>query len=252
MNIIGVIPARYNSTRFPGKPIVDICGKPMIWWVYNQLSKVKGINDIYIATDDKRIVDVCDKYSIKSVMTKNTHKTHLDRLNEFASIINADFYININGDEPLIDPNNIEKLIPLNIDPNSFYVANAMTIVKKPIEIVDNARIKIVTDMDGYFMYMARTPIPYPKSNTNFEYKKFVGIQCFSKSALEFCGHTKRGNVEDIEDIDEYRFLKKKKKIKGVMVLAESFSVDTQKDLDNVIKIISKKNNEVSNEYKNT
>ena len=239
MNIIGVIPARYESTRFPGKPLADICGKPMIWWVYNQVKKVKELSEVYVATDDERIKVECEKYDIKVVMTKNTHKTHLDRLAEFIQIVNADFYININGDEPLIDPINIEKLIPnKEIDPNDFYFANAMTIITKPVELVDNTRIKIVTDVDGYGLYMARTPIPYPKGTSNFNYKKFVGIQCFSKSALKFCGITERGEIENIEDIDEYRFLEHGKKIQFLQVTADSFSIDTQKDIDKVRELL--------------
>ena len=239
MNIIGVIPARYESTRFPGKPLADICGKPMIWWVYNQVKKVKELSEVYVATDDERIKVECEKYDIKVVMTKNTHKTHLDRLAEFIQIVNADFYININGDEPLIDPINIEKLIPnKEIDPNDFYFANAMTIITKPVELVDNTRIKIVTDVDGYGLYMARTPIPYPKGTSNFNYKKFVGIQCFSKSALKFCGITERGEIENIEDIDEYRFLEHGKKIKFIQVPADSFSIDPQKDLEKVRELL--------------
>ena len=113
-----------------------------------------------------------------------------------------------------------------------------MTIVTKPVELVDNARIKIVTDKFGYGMYMARTAIPYPKASSSFNYKKFVGIQCFSKSALEFCKYTERGEIESIEDIDEYRFLENGKKIKFILVDADSFSVDTQKDLEKVRDII--------------
>jgi len=243
MKIVGVIPARYESTRFPGKPLADICGKPMIWWVYNQVKKVEQLSEVYVATDDERIKTVCEQYSMNVVMTKDTHKTHLDRLAEFVEIIDADFYININGDEPLIDPKNIAKLIPDGVPSEEFYFANAMTIVKKPVELVDNARIKIVTDTNGYGMYMARTPIPYPKASSNFEYKKFVGIQCFSKSALEFCGKTERAEIESIEDIDEYRFLEHGKKIKFIMVDAESFSVDTQKDLEKVRTILAKSAN---------
>lgn len=242
MNIIGVIPARYESTRFLGKPLADICGKPMIWWVYQQVKKVKELSKVYVATDDERIKVECEKYGINAIMTKKSHNTHLDRLAEFIDYIDADFYINVNGDEPLIDPKNIQKLIPEgSINPDSFYFANAMTIVTNPVELVDNARIKIVTDKFGYGMYMARTPIPYPKASSSFDYKKFVGIQCFSKRSLEFCKHTQRGEIESIEDIDEYRFLENGKKIKFILVDADSFSVDTQKDLEKVRKMIENK-----------
>lgn len=244
MKIIGVIPARYASTRFPGKPLADICGKPMIWWVYHQVKKVKELNEVYVALDNRQLAEKMQAYSIPYVITKDTHKTHLDRLAEFVTKVDADFYINVNGDEPLIDPVNISKLLPdCNVNPKDFYFANAMTYIKNPVECVDNARIKIVTDVNGYGLYMARAPIPYPKGSSDFKYKKFVGIQCFSKSALEFCGVTERSEIERIEDIDEYRFLEHGKKIKFIEVAADSFSVDTPKDLEKVKTIIAQKIN---------
>jgi len=238
MKIVGVIPARYASTRFPGKPLADICGKPMIWWVHKQLSAAEGIDEVYVALDDERVASVCEGYGIKYIMTSDKHQTHLDRLAEFCQKVHADFYININGDEPLIKPEYIARLIPQDMDPDEFYVANAMTVITKPVEVSDIARIKIVTDAQGNGMYMARTPIPYPKASANFEYLKFVGIQCFSKSALEFCAVTSRGKIESIEDIDEYRFLENGKKIKFISVEAETLSVDTPYDLEKVRKII--------------
>lgn len=245
MKIIGVIPARYKSTRMPGKPIADILGKPMIWWVYNHMLLVDKIKDVYVAIDDKRIADVCEQYSMNYVMTSEKHPTHLDRLAEVEKKIDADFYINVNGDEPLMLPEYIEKLIPNSeVDPEKYYFANAMTKIKRPIELVDIARIKIVTDVSNYAMYMARTPIPYPKSSTNFQYMKFVGIQCFSKEALKFCGNTSRGEIESIEDIDEYRFLENGKKIKFIETDVENMSVDTPKDLAYVNSILKDRINE--------
>ncbi len=126
--IVGVIPARYKSTRFPGKPLADICGKPMIWWVYQQFKLAKGISDVFVATDDQSIANVCDDYHMKYILTSDKHPTHLDRLAEVAEKIEADFYININGDEPLMKPEYIECLLPNEaIDPDGFYFANAMT-----------------------------------------------------------------------------------------------------------------------------
>ena len=241
MKIVGVIPARYASTRFPGKPLADICGKPMIWWVCRQLSAVDGIDEVYVALDDERVASVCREYGINYVMTSQDHPTHLDRLAEFCQAVQADFYININGDEPLMKPEYVAPFVPHDENPSSFYVANAMTIIKKPVEVPDIARIKVVTDMQGYGMYLARSPIPYPKASANFEYYKFVGIQCFSKSALEFCAKTPRGAIESIEDIDEYRFLENGKKIKFVPIEAETLSVDTAYDLEKVRRIIKER-----------
>ena len=248
MKVIAVIPARYKSTRFEGKPLVNLCGKPMIWWVHHQLCQVKGLSEIYVATDDERIRKVCSDYGIKYVMTSDSHPTHLDRLAEFAEYIESDFYININGDEPLMMPEYVERLLPTSdLNPVDFYFANAMTKIKKTVEVADISRIKVVTDNLGYAMYMARTPIPYPKASSDFDYMKFVGIQCFSRSALLFCKDNKRGKIESIEDIDEYRFLENGKKIKFVEIPAETLSVDTQADVKIVTEVLERriKNKEI-------
>lgn len=242
MKVIAVIPARYQSTRFQGKPLADICGRPMIWWVHHQLSLVKSLSEVYVATDDEKISSVCERYGMKYIMTSDQHPTHLDRLAEVASKIEADFYININGDEPLMMPEYVEHLMPSeDMNPSEFYFANAMTKIKKPVEVADVSRIKIVTDKFGYGMILTRVPVPYPKASSAFYYMKFVGIQCFSRSALLFCGETPRGIIEGIEDIDEYRFLENGKKIKFIEIPAETLSVDTKADLKVVRDIINRR-----------
>ncbi len=241
MNIIAVIPARYKSTRFPGKPLADICGKPMIWWVYNRVSKVEEISKVYVATDDERIYDVCKEEKMNVVMTSDKCPTHLERLYEFSTKIEADFYININGDEPLIEAKCIKDMIPVGIDPDSDYMANGMMILKDPIDAIDSSKIKIAVDSLGYCMYMARNAIPFPKGRGDYKLKKFVGVQCFSKKALEFVNVTKRGELESIEDIDEFRFLENGYKVKMVLTEANTISVDTKKDLEKVRTIIKNK-----------
>ena len=93
MKIVAVIPARYKSTRLPGKPLADICGKPMIWWVYNQVKKVKEFKDIFVATDDERIKETCEKYNIKVIMTRDNHPDHISRVQEVSEKIEADYYV---------------------------------------------------------------------------------------------------------------------------------------------------------------
>lgn len=241
MKIVAVIPARYKSSRFPGKPLADICGKPMIWWVYNQAKKAQGITDVYVATDDEKIFDACKKENINVVMTSDTCPTHLERLYEFSTKVEADFYININGDEPLIESKCIEDMIPQGIDPDDDYMANGMMILKDPIDAIDSSKIKVAVDMLGYCMYMARSPIPFPKGRGDYQLKKFVGVQCFSKKALNFVNNTKRGFIESIEDIDEFRFLENGYKIKMVLTEANTLAVDTPKDLEKVRGIIKNK-----------
>lgn len=241
MNIVAVIPARYKSTRFPGKPLADICGKPMIWWVYNRVSKVKEISKVYVATDDEKIYNVCQAENMNVVMTSEQCPTHLERLYEFSTKVDADFYININGDEPLIEAKCIKDLIPVNVDPDSDYMANGMMILKDPIDAIDSSKIKIAVDSLGYCMYMARNAIPFPKGRGDYQLKKFVGVQCFSKKALEFVNVTKRGELESIEDIDEFRFIENGYKIKMILTEANTISVDTKKDLEKVRTIIKNK-----------
>ena len=204
MKVIGIIPSRYASTRFPGKGISDICGRPMIWWVYHCFVKAKGIDEVYVATDDQRIGDVCDQWHIPWIITSDSCPTHLERLYEVSKKITADFYICVNGDEPLIESSCIESLVPCSdIDPNSSYFANGMMELVDPIDAYDTSKIKIATDMFSYGLYMARTPIPFPKGRSDFKLKKFVGVQCFTKKALQFVKDTPRGYLESIEDIDE-------------------------------------------------
>lgn len=240
MKIIGIIPARYRSTRFPGKPLVDICGKPMIWWVYQEFIKVDGIDSVYVATDDERIVDACNLYGMKTIMTSEDCPTHLERLYEVSTKIDADFYINVNGDEPLIDRKCIADLIPdESVDSNESYVANGMMILNNPIDAYDTSKIKVVTDVNGYGMYISREPLPFPKARSDFHVKKFVGVQCFTKKALKFVHDTPREYLESIEDIDEFRFLEHGHKIKFILTEANTLAVDTPKDVDKVRSMIA-------------
>ena len=242
MKIIGVIPSRYASTRFPGKGIADICGRPMIWWVYQSLKRARGIDEAYVATDNEIVGKECDKWNIPWIMTSDKCPTHLERLYEVSLKVDADFYICVNGDEPLMESRCVEDLVPnSDVDPNSSYFANGMMVLKDPIDAYDSSKIKIATDMMGYGLYMARSPIPYPKGRSNFTLKKFVGVQCFTKKALRFVIDTPRGYLESIEDIDEFRFLENGHKVKFVLTEATTLSVDTRKDLDKVRSIIQQK-----------
>ena len=219
MKVVAVIPARYQSSRFPGKPLEDICGKPMIWWVYNQVKKVSEIDEVYVATDDKRIEDVCNKQRINVVMTRDDHGTSTERVNEVAHKVDADLYIVINGDEPLIDPEIIRAIIPTDEMTPDFYVSNLMTEILRPSEVVDFTNIKVVTDEEDNALFMSRSPIPYPKASIEYKYYKHVGVLCYSKSALEFFATTPKGYNEKIEDVNELRFIEHGKKLKRIVFL---------------------------------
>ena len=248
MKVIACIPARYSSSRFPAKPLADICGKPMLWWVYQKVKKITDFDDVVCAIDNESIQEICEKYNMKYVLTKDDHPEHISRIHEVSTKIDADYYICINGDEPLISEKCIKPIIP-NTMISEPYFGGAMRILTDPAETIDFANIKlIVSDQTGRCLYMSRAPIPYPRGTLFFKYKKYVGVECFNKAALDFFVNTPMGNLEKIEDIDHLRFLEHGVDLKFSYVESESISVDTPKDLEFVIGVIKKKIEEHSPE----
>lgn len=240
MKIVAVIPARYQSSRFPGKPLADICGKPMVWWVYNQVKKVEEIDEVYVATDDERIAQVCEQFSIKYLMTSDNLPEHISRVYEVSEKICADFYMCINGDEPLVDPISIKRIIPTD-KKEGVYFGGAMRTLSDPAETIDFANLKLVVSNTGRCLYISRTPVPYPKGTLMFNYNKYVGIECFNKEALDFFVKTPKGSIEHIEDIDHLRFLENGHNLHFTKVESESISVDTPKDLEKVKILMQRK-----------
>ncbi len=240
MKTIGVIPARYGSSRFPGKPLSDICGKPMFWWVYQQALKA-GLDEVYVATDDERIVEAAKAVNVKVLMTSNEHKTPNDRVWEVSTMIDGDIFLCINGDEPLIDPEVIKRSLPEECDKDDleYYYSNVMTRIKNPVEVIDPTNIKAVVNSKGEAMWASRSPIPFPKGSMEFEYKKLVGIAAFSKKALAFYHFTPRSRLEEAEELDLYRFLENGKKVKLKEIDCSTLSVDTPKDLEHVRLIVA-------------
>ena len=243
MKIISVIPARYSSSRLPGKPLADICGYPMIWWVFQQVRKVEAFNEIYVATDNTQIKEVCESYGMNVLMTGEDTPNHIHRIWEVTEMIPADYYVSVNGDEPLINPDNILqvlKAIPQeNVD--GPYFGSVYRELTDPAETLDPANVKIVLGKNGQCLYQSRLPIPSTKGSLDFKYKKAIGIECFNKSALDFFVHTAPGTMELIEDIDHLRFLENGIPIYYSKIDSESLSVDTKKDLEKVRSIISER-----------
>ncbi len=239
MKIVGVIPARYSSSRLPGKPLVDICGKPMIWWVYNQAKKLNDLSEVIVATDDKRICDVCEELNIKYMLTSDKHRTHIERLHEVSEKIDADLYLCICGDEPLIKPEVIEKVIPTAME--DITVSVLMREFTEPTEVIDPGNIKITTNAENICISLSRSPIPFPYKTIEYKYKKIVGVECYNKKALDFFASTQPGVIEKIEDITLLRFLENGIKMKFNLVETNALSVDTMKDLEKVRNILAKR-----------
>lgn len=240
MNIVGVIPARYESTRFPGKPLADICGKPMIWWVYNQVKKVNELSEVYVATDDLRIKENCEKYDIKAIMTSTKHRSVFNRIGEFSDKISADGYVVINGDEPLINPLHVQKAL-LQATELDKYVYNTIAPITSPTQTNDISNIKVIFDMDDIALFMSRTPIPFPNKSINYSYWKHVGITVLTKAQIDFYNNTEQGFLENIEGIDHLRFIEHKQILKFIKLdFCETLSVDTPKDLELIKEQIRK------------
>ena len=239
MKVIGVIPSRYGSTRFPGKPLAEICGKPMIWWVYNSAKQVKSLDEVYVATDDKRIYDVCEKYNINVIMTKDTHMNCFYRMHEVAHKIQADRYIMINGDEPLIEPECIQTGVDEVVKTNADYLFSYRKLTN-PAETMDSGNIKVVIS-DDKLVYLSRIPVPAPHKTVLFDYKKIIGIQGFSVGALDFFVNTPPGEIEQIEDIAELRWVENHKIVNCIEVFSDSVSVDNPRDIEKVTQIMKER-----------
>lgn len=241
MRILGVIPARYKSSRFEGKPLADIYGKPMVWWVYQQALKVKEFSQVYVATDDTRIFEKCSEMNINVIMTSESHQTGTDRVGEVARKIPADIYINIQGDEPLIEPETISDAIkPFYNNVEEIYVTNMMTKIIRDYEIIDNTVPKVIVNSTGKGVYLSRLPIPYPKGDVTSYYKQ-VCVYGFTPKALEFYCSTPRGIIEKAEDIEILRFIENRYPVQFIETSHDTVAVDTKKDLQRVREIIGRK-----------
>ena len=245
MKIIGVIPARYQSSRFPGKPLADICGKPMIWWVYQQCMKVEDFDEVYVATDDDKIFSACTELGVKVIMTSDTHRTGTDRIGEVARKIPADLIVNIQGDEPLLEPATIKAAIePFYHNPD-LQISNLMAKITDPIDVVNCTVPKVITNRDGIGVYLTRATAPYPKGSLDYAYYKQVCVYGFKPEALQFyCDYGMtygKAKVEAVEDIEILRFIENGYKVQYIEVDSETVAVDTPNDLQKVRAIVQAK-----------
>lgn len=244
MKIIAVIPARYQSSRFEGKPLAEICGKYMIQRVYERAVQVDEFSEVYVATDDERIFSACQECGVKVIMTSPSHRTGTDRIGEVASKIPADLYVNIQGDEPLIEPDTIRRaIIPFIENPGTdIQVTNLMTEIKDPVDLINFTVPKVVTSKDGRGIYLTRSAAPFPKGNIDVKYYKQVCVYGFTPQALKFyCEYgTKYGKakIESVEDIEILRFIENGYRVQYIEVDSETIAVDTPNDLQRVIQYV--------------
>ncbi len=242
MKIVGVIPARYDSSRFAGKPLADICGKPMVWWVYQQALKVHEINELYVATDDERIKNVCIQYNMQYVMTSRSHRTGADRIAEVAVRTDGDIYLNIQGDEPLIESEAIRNIIELKMTSNEPYVG-LKSRIENPETINDPNIVKVVTDLEGYALYFSRSPIPYTKDiNCVF---RCMGLYAYDRNLLIDFQKWGQSRLEIAENgIEMLRAMEHGIKVKLFDTDWRSISVDLPEHISLVEEIMKGKINE--------
>lgn len=246
MKIIGVIPARYKSSRFPGKPLADIAGKPMIYWVYQQCKKVEDFDEVYVATDDDLIFNTCKELGVEVVMTSDTHRTGTDRIGEVARKIPSDLIVNIQGDEPLIEPETIRQAILPFYDNPDLQISNLMTKIKDPVDVVNFTVPKVIVNKENIGVYLTRATAPYPKGSIDYSYYKQVCVYGFKPEALQFyCDYGMKygkARVEAIEDIEILRFIENGYKVQYIEVDSETIAVDTQNDLERVNQYVKDHN----------
>jgi 3-deoxy-D-manno-octulosonate cytidylyltransferase len=233
--VLGVIPARYKSTRFEGKPLVLIDGIPMLLRTYQQVKKSERLDDIIVATEDRRIYDFCCNEGIPVEMTSDSCLTGTDRLVEISKRHDYDLYVNIQGDEPVIDPKAIGQIVGLYHDfSNDYNVCNLYKVIDDEIEIKRNTIVKVVVNQNDEAMYFSRFPIPYSKSNSSPDFKQHIPIYGFTKHALNSFSSVGKTINEKYEDIELLRFLDLGMKIKVQETFADSISVDVPSDVNKV------------------
>ena len=235
-DFVVVIPARLNSGRLGRKPLADICGKPMILHTYERALEVTSKDNIFIATDSNEIMEVCHHSEANCVMTSKNCLTGTDRIAEFSRTFKAKVYVNLQGDEPIMDSANICKMIEAGVQEPDLII-NGWASIQTKKEYISKTIPKVVIKENGDLMYMSRSPIPGNKSNEFVEAKKQICVYSFPLKALQFLtANPQKSSVEEIEDIEKLRFLEMGWRVKMIELSGSSIAVDTPKDLESVRK----------------
>lgn len=241
MKVVGIIPARYASTRFPGKPLIDIAGKTMIQRVYEQSMQCEGFEDIIIATDDQRISDHAQQFGANVIMTSEKHPSGTDRCREAIekSGLECDFVINIQGDEPFVNPAQLDQLISI-LNPQEIQLATLAKKITDPGRLIDPNSVKVVFDKDDNAIYFSRHAIPFNRDEPEIEnwlthtaYYKHIGVYAYRLDILKAVTKLRRSRLEISESLEQLRWLENGYKIKVGITQLESPNIDSPDDLKN-------------------
>lgn len=247
MHTIGIIPARYDSSRFPGKPLIDIMGKTMIQRVYEQALKAKSLDEVFVATDDDRIFKEVEKFGGKAMMTSTDHLSGTDRCNEVVSFLASsghkiDVVVNIQGDEPYIQPEQIEKVCSCFSKPG-VNIATLAKRIENRDELFSNTVNKVIFNKQKNAIYFSRTPIPYMQNQNQdlwhrlFPYYKHIGIYAYRTETLLAIASLEPAGLEKAESLEQLRWLENGYSIRVEETHFESIAIDTPADL---LKITNK------------
>jgi 3-deoxy-manno-octulosonate cytidylyltransferase (CMP-KDO synthetase) len=241
--VIVVIPARYGSTRLPGKPLVSLAGKPMIQRVYERAKLARNIDRVIVATDDDRIVEAVIAFGGEARMTRPDHRTGTERVAEVAAHVEGDVFVNAQGDEPLLDPTAIENAVAALLEEPEAAVATVATPIKIPTDIMDPNVVKVVLDFDDNALYFSRAPIPWVrdiKSTIQVRHMKHLGLYVFQRDALLEYPTFPQGELERIEQLEQLRWMENGTKIRVAEVEHDAVSVDVPEDVARVEKLFQK------------
>ena len=240
MRILIVIPARYNSSRFPGKPLADIHGKPMIQHVYERSLQASCTGHVVVATDDQRIADAVAGFGGEGMMTSPDHPSGTDRVVEVSYSIEADIYINVQGDEPMIRPDDIDRLAQAMIDDPSFEVGTLYHHIPTE-EALDANKVKMIVSHTGKVLYFSRGLIPYAShSGGPPEYLKHIGIYGYRRSVLKKYNHLPLSDLENRERLEQLRLLQSDIPIRAIRTSRTGPGVDTPACLETVKKMMAR------------
>ena len=229
MRVVAVIPARFGSTRLPGKPLAEIHGKPMIQWVYERVSLARGLDAVYVATDDQRVVSAVESFGGQVLMTASTLQSGTDRVAAVAERVSAEIYVNVQGDEPLMEPLAIERAVAL-VKSGQFSMATVMTPFKDPVELNNPAAVKVVVDHRGRALYFSRLPIP--------ACRRHVGLYVYTRETLFKFRGLSPSRLELAESLEQLRALEAGIEIGTVELDFQSIGVDTPAELEKVRTIM--------------
>jgi 3-deoxy-manno-octulosonate cytidylyltransferase (CMP-KDO synthetase) len=241
--VVIVIPARYSSTRLPGKPLVFLAGKPMIQRVYERAKMAAQATRVIVATDDERIVKAVESFGGEARMTRQDHRTGSERVAEVAAHEKGDVFVNVQGDEPLLDPVAVDTAVNALLEEPAAAIATVATPIKTPADIMDPNVVKTVLDFENNGLYFSRAPIPWVRDTSvkiQVRHLKHLGLYVFQREALLEYPTLPQGELERIEQLEQLRWLENGWKIRVAEVEHDAVSVDVPEDVARVEKLLQK------------